>query len=552
MAGMMASSTYTGLFCLLVLPWAAMGDTHGGKFLGSNRKMNTAFIRAELQGVLGEVLGNGHGVEHDRLSKIRSVLKPMFQALPKNDKGKLSAPVMRYTVRRYFSQQHAWIVKGFEPHADIVNVTEQDRDILQGKVPDYVRSVLEDQFRLEGFAFEDTVAMVAALERLAFDEVVKIAEQAFSLNSQPFTEQMNRTQLMEVLSSYLILEMLEGTDDKDQHVTDKQNIRERYPNWDTTYQFLVDVASSDIFGRRNIVNPFREAETFTFEDASRMAEQISEQFGPWSNHECHEMRDMLTKYDVHQTGRVKISEFYRSTVEGAWQFLEPTQFLRQNGALDESSKVLGPQVIIANYIAGMSNCITSAPYYSICCLNDCDQVFRHIEEVIQSSTASTSQIIQAVDGMPQGATISPELAANLDEISALHKDQIPIHGRLLAQWLHFAFPHECPYPHLGGLSPKTQEQWRAQVGEDAESVSEEEVRQHLEADSSRRPASQDAGKAMWVLHETLLESSTASDRTSSGLRVIAQFGVLGCFASLIVKKASSLMSPNTKSTEYDV
>merc|ERR1719201_687596 len=113
------------------------------------------------------------------------------------------------------------------------------------------------------------------------------------------------------------------------------------------------------------------------------------------------MRDMLTAMDVHDTGRVKIADFYHSTIEGAWQFLEPTQFLRQNGALDESSNYLGPQVIIANYIAGMSNCITSGPYYSICCLNDCDQVFQHLEALIPSSTASASQIIEAVESLPQ-------------------------------------------------------------------------------------------------------------------------------------------------------
>merc|ERR1719407_119185 len=110
---------------------------------------------------------------------------------------------------------------------------------------------------------------------------------------------------------------------------------------------------------------------------------------------------MLVKYDVHQTGRVKVSDVYRSTVEGAWQFLEPTQFLRQNGALDESSASLGPQVIIANYIAGMSNCIASSPYYSICCLNDCDQVFQHIEALIPAPAAPVSKLIQAVEALPQ-------------------------------------------------------------------------------------------------------------------------------------------------------
>merc|ERR1719161_377839 len=279
------------------------------------------------------------------------------------------------------------------------------------------------------------------MERLMFDEVVASVELAFQLNSKAFIEKMSRADLMEVLSSYLITEMLEGTDDRVQHKLDKEHIRERYPNWDTTYLFLVDVVSSDIFSRRNSVNPFTGAETFNFEDATRMAELVSEQFGPWSNHECHEMRDLLTEYDVHHTGRVRVADFYRSTAEGAWQFLEPTQFLRQNGALDESSAYLGPQVIISNYIAGMSNCITSAPYYSICCLNDCDQVFQHLEALIPAPIATTSQIVDALNSLPQAPALTDKLRAWLDEIAAVHYGEVPIHGRLLSQWLHFVFPH---------------------------------------------------------------------------------------------------------------
>merc|ERR1719331_1681211 len=196
----MTCTISTSLLVLLTVPWVATSETHGGKFLG--HKMNTASIRAELQGILGEVLGHGHGVERERLEKIRGVLAPMFQALPKNKKGNLAQQLMRYAVRRYFSQQHAWIVKGFEPHADIMNVSAEDATILQGKVPEYIRSVLENQFRNEGFAFEDTVAMVAAIERLAFDEVVKIVEQAFYLNSFALEAKLTRHQLMEVMSSY--------------------------------------------------------------------------------------------------------------------------------------------------------------------------------------------------------------------------------------------------------------------------------------------------------------------------------------------------------------
>merc|ERR1719261_859395 len=89
----------------------------------------------------------------------------------------------------------------------------------------------------------------------------------------------------------------------------------------------------------------------------------------------------------------------------AWQYREASNYLRQLGALDESSTVQGPQVIIPNYVSGMSNCITSAPYYSICCLNECDRVFQHMEAAISTSTTSTAEIVRAVESMPDVASI---------------------------------------------------------------------------------------------------------------------------------------------------
>jgi len=549
----MMNSKGVSLFFLVFSQWVATVQGSGGNFL--EKRISTTHIRGQIDDVVSEVLGNGHAVESGRIQKIRGTLAPMFRSLPKNKKGNIAAPVMRYTVRRYFSQQNAWIVKGFEPHADVLN-TSSSEDVVQAKIPEYIRSVLEEQFSHDGFAFEDTVAMVAAVERLAFDEVVKNIEKAFYLNDFDVTASLTKSQLMDVVTSYLMIEMLEGTDNKSMHQTDKEQIRERYPHWDATCTFLLDVVGSDMFERRDIANPFVEEETFKFEDAVRMSESVSEKFGTWSNHECREMRDILTQYDIHNTGRVKISDFYRSTAEGVWQFLEPTQFLRQNGALDESSSYLGPQVIIANYIAGMSNCITSAPYYSICCLNDCDQVYQHLEDRIGARSANTSQIMAAVESLPQYVNVTNRLHAKLDAIATVSNGQVPLHGRLMAQWLHFVFPHECPYPHMGGLNPKTQEQWRAQVGEDAEGVTPEEVEQHLEAESSRREASPDAGEGMWLLHEMVMESSTPSDAEASmlkTLRMATMLSIVICFGFLVAKELNRIISREVKKgVEYDV
>ena len=45
--------------------------------------------------------------------------------------------------------------------------------------------------------------------------------------------------------------------------------------------------------------------------------------------------------------------------------------------------------------------------------------------------------------------------ARLDEIASLHAGPVPLHSRLFRQWMHHAYPRECPYPHeAGDLSVK--------------------------------------------------------------------------------------------------
>merc|ERR1719261_1435925 len=44
--------------------------------------------------------------------------------------------------------------------------------------------------------------------------------------------------------------------------------------------------------------------------------------------------------------------------------------------------------------------------------------------------------------------LTTQMAAQLDAVASYHGGEVPLHGRLFSQWLHYAFPHECPYPQL--------------------------------------------------------------------------------------------------------
>ena len=36
----------------------------------------------------------------------------------------------------------------------------------------------------------------------------------------------------------------------------------------------------------------------------------------------------------------------------------------------------------------------------------------------------------------------------MEMIADKHHGEVPLHGRLFSQWLHYVFPQECPYPQL--------------------------------------------------------------------------------------------------------
>merc|ERR1719238_1514234 len=162
-------------------------------------------------------------------------------------------------------------------------------------------------------------------------------------------------------------------------------------------------------------------------------------------------------------GRVRLSDFYGKAVnEGKWQFSESIDYLRQLGALDDSD-TSNPRVIIPNYLSGPSNCVASSAYYSVCCLDECEGILGRLEQLIKAPEASPSTILNLVPmvssaTMPSNRTLSSWLHDRLDEVAKHHGGLVPLHGRLFTQWLHYAYPRECNFPHIAGtIDPKRPE-----------------------------------------------------------------------------------------------
>jgi len=488
-----------------------------GGFL--DKRYNDEF-QGDLQMILSQTLGRGHGVEEQQLAEIEKEIEPMFRALPKNRAGRISVPVMRHAVHRYFSTKHGWQVKGFEPH-----VVGADSE----KAPDYIDDILESTLSVHGFSHWDLVSIVAVVEKMITTERSKAVEAAFMLQEDqlPTTKPLTEDALLNVIHSYMVLEMIDGSADTDyleldktEHLKRLRTLDDIYPYWSHTQMHLDDLVHSTAYVRqRTIANPFK-ADTHTFDEANQIATEVAHNFGLWSDHECRSMSDALSEMDPFEKGRVRLTDFYQKS-GSAWQFRESVSYLRSIGALDESSPALGPQVIIQNYVLGMANCITSTPYFSVCCMDQCQPFLQKIEEAVQLPQVEPEDLAAAVADLSyllgEPKNITKPLSARLEQIAEMNHGLVPLHGRLFAQWLHFTFPRQCPYPHVSGsFAPATVKEYELEAGVNAATVTEEDADALAEeaGKSKVTDLSQSAlaGESAWEMKEELLSSSTPSDK----------------------------------------
>jgi len=184
-------------------------------------------------------------------------------------------------------------------------------------------------------------------------------------------------------------------------------------------------------------------------------------FGSQPQAECSNLKKDLLKMEQPGTGRVLLSDFYGNT---KLQVHESLAYLRNLGVVEEQDGA--PRLIIPNYISSPSRCMPFSEYYSVCCPNECDALMVSLEQGIGQPSATPSRLLGLVspllhsDKVAAARQRADALHSRLNEIASLHGGLVPLHGRLFSQWLHHAFPRECPYPHAAGTTePVTQDQW---------------------------------------------------------------------------------------------
>jgi len=470
-------------------------------------------LLAEVEGTFGE------GSASSRVKQLEKALGPMYVALPKNEKGYLGHATVRYALHRLFVQRHGWSIKGLDAAGGHRNSTS-GAGLLKQQVPAYIQDLFEERLQGRGFGLHELGVLAATIEHLVHSETIKRLGNAFKVHKFLPTSLMSEHEANEVLDTYMTSYIL-GEDLSNMTLEEalevKAEMPEVYMAWNATQEFVRTtrqiVSSSDASAEQ------KSSGGLDFSLVAHVAERVGERFGTFQDQECQQIKTALVKMEELGTGRVRLSDFYRPAVDGEWQFQESVAYLRQLGALDESDADK-PRVIIANYITAPTNCIASSSFYSVCCMDECEGLLGHLEKQIAAPEATSTRIATLVSELPSSTVVAPRklsssLLDRLGEIAAHHGGTVQLHGRLFAQWMHHAFPRECPYPHLSGTTnPLTPDEWLESTGEETV-ASNEEMMSHANATVTQELA---AGATLpWSFEEELLVARQPQTQTGGGL-----------------------------------
>jgi len=396
----------------------------------------------------------------------------------------------------------------------------------------------------------------ATVEHLIHNEAVGRLGSALSIHNLLPTDSMTSAQADTVLDTYMMAYIL-GEHLSKMSLKEAESFTQQMPElflaWSDTQNFVRKIKQEMIV---------EAPEQISFAMLVKVAETVGEQFGKFQDAECQGLKAALVKKEDRQTGRVRLSDFYKEALDGAdgaWQFQESIAYLRQLGALDESNSD-EPRVMIPNYLSSQTNCIASSDYYSVCCLSECEDLLGHLEKDIAAPEATATRIVGLISALPSSSVSAPRvlsetLLSRLHKIGQEHGGLVQLHSRLFAQWMHHAYPRECPYPHLSGTTSQQQAQ---DLVNDATATQEELVQFTSVANKFDSEKVEDMHDLMmWSHEEEHLISRpalmpTAPGGSAGGLRIVVLSAALVSIVFGLTRTTGSASRASGKEEKFMV
>jgi len=486
---------------LAILPTA-----QGGTFLDRQALPPVENLLEEVQQSIGD---RRFQLTDGRIETLEDAMRPIFKSLLQTADGLLPPSAVRYLLHRVFVDRHTWFVRGIENTGAGWNTSSPSMIFVEhgGESTD---DIFERRLNSGGFTLRDTAVFAATFESMVQVEFVDRLDVAYKLTGEGIAKEGAReAEVEKVLDTFMLMYVLaiNHTRATASAMPKLWERSKKYPHWSATQSWARDI-------RREVVSSVGESRT-AYSTTVQVVFEMMDRYGRWQNHECDSMKRDLMEIEWSDTGRVRLQDFYNAALNGKWLFSEAKEYLGELGALDEATLAV-PAVLIANYINAPSNCLAESKFYSVCCVNECEALLSPIERHIATPTGLPADIIRIVEALPSATVDAPRtlprgLLERLDEIASQHGGRVPIHGRLFAQWMHHAYPRECPFPHASGtVQVSSRKELSSGFGEHV--LGEDALRAEAEAHATEGVA-MEACELPWTSEEELfVHAPTARPR----------------------------------------
>merc|ERR1719246_20465 len=422
---------------------------------------------------------------------------------------------------------------------------------MRSRVPEYIQSLFEERLHGQGMSLHELAVFGATVSDFVHNDVVADVVDLYAVFGLSTTEPARNIDVDRVTKAYVLQLLDEKTIKSTGEMRDAEAaMTQDFPAWSDLKMWVHDARQTMSLQRSR--RSLSDAE-FTLDTVVEEVQELNDRLGAFQNFECRSIKAGLVDLEYKGSGRVLLSDFYREGLHGDHLFIEHADYLRKLGALDESD-AFHPSVIIANYLAGQANCLTSTNFHSVCCFDECQGLMGNLERAIEAPAATAARIAELVAGLHSDTVDAPRnmsasLLSRLGEIADHHDGLVPLHGRLFAQWMHHAYPLECPYPHVAGTtSPLTPAEWMDESGVDELALSEQERRLIITKYKKQLPRAK-VQDLPWSAEEELVFTHKlpvlAPDRGSI-TRKVAALAALVAFVLPLAKVSSAASGPSRK------
>lgn len=395
-----------------------------------------------------------------KVAKLMEELRPMVSAMPTDSAGRLSNGTARYALHRLFVEKHGWSIKGLQPAGAswiaTLSVTDDVKDITKYMVPTYLQDVLTKELGAPGFDLQSIAVLAAALEHLVHTEIVNIIYSVFTTLGLKIPGRKSEAEIDLALDTFMMVYAF-GLNLDVSMIADvqraKSHLERSHPVWPALRAFAKAESKR-----------FSQERELSFTDVVQVAEAIGEGYAKFHAADCRRVTEELAAKPSYRGGRVQMSEMKPSESPGRRSLLtESTEELEGLGVFSGAAAEGGRQLIISNYINSQATCLSTASFYAACCINECEGFLATLEREAGSPSLAPERLATALAALPKRP--AQEHDALVQEVRGLvEKDSnlVSLHGYAFSEWMHRAFPLECPAPSQNGTSvanPKTPDEW---------------------------------------------------------------------------------------------